>query len=456
MATLSAPSTPSLGGGLIDPSKQAEYPIFLGDKLARKETAQNDQLINITYNYKSKTASSLQRAMITSNNSSSNVFKLVLQGKAPNAERTNLEYTYRGSVDPGSLVSESETSNLVLVFDSKRKAFILEPVSTKLNFNLRSAPGKTEKQILEQYPQLNVLPEDDHNSVEDRLPSGASEEDVGAPDEANPYDFRHFLPKAKGEEDKGDDLSGDISTTSTPDPHHVVTKPANTSLDSPASGATKSKSKAPPKPKPKPKANNPLRQQKRPTKASEKAATSNARPTETTEQIEPSGSPTPENGVSAPKTTNEEQKSNESPSANIIVDGDLIIDMGSPPSRPAIKIDPQHLASNNSSADEADYDSDDEEDIEELRLPSPAGQADQALQESSTVHSTNSTKEDKEIEGQGGEQMEEDIVDDDDLAAEMEAAFEESAREEERARNQLLQQQQQHAESDESEVSEEE
>jgi hypothetical protein len=134
-----------------------------------------------------------------------------------------------------------------------------------------------------------------------------------------------------------------------------------------------------------------------------------------------------------------------SPSSNIIIDGDLIIDMGSPPpSRPTFKVNPAHFSSNNTSANEADADGEDDDEIEVLRLPSPARKA--------GTGSTGNLLIDEAYE-EGGE-------DDDGLAAEMEAAFEESAREEEEARSQQLQQHQQHlyreASEDESEVSEEE
>ncbi|KAK2818438.1 hypothetical protein FQN49_007898, partial [Arthroderma sp. PD_2] len=145
-----------------------------------------------------------------------------------------------------------------------------------------------------------------------------------------------------------------------------------------------------------------------------------------------------------------------SPSSNIIVDGDLIIDMGSPPpKRPAFKIDPTHFASNNTSANEAGYGSDDEDEIEDRR---PFGRRpidddeedddeDEVMED---VPATNDMEDDEPADFE------------DDLVAEMEAALEESAREEEEKRARLaMEQQQQHYNNhvqsdDESEVSEEE
>jgi hypothetical protein len=133
----------------------------------------------------------------------------------------------------------------------------------------------------------------------------------------------------------------------------------------------------------------------------------------------------------------ESNKATASPSSNIIVDGDLIIDMGSPPSRPTFKVNPAHFSSNNSSANEAD-DDDDEEEFEDLRLPSPARQGHAEVPSAPALP----------VDTQKGE----DVDDEDALAAEMEAAFEEEA-----SRTQNIQQTQRYMSSeDESEVSEEE
>lgn len=432
MSTLSAPSSSGL---LIDPTKQAEYPILLGDKLAGK--ADGNRFINITYNYKSKSATPQQRTTITRSSTSRDIYNLTIKDKAGNAEQTTLTYSYRGSVDPSVPVQESETRNLVLVFDPKRKAFILEPVSTNLNFNLRSAPGKSDKQVLEQYPQLSTLPEEDHQaSGDDRSKQeGSDDERPEAADESNPYDYRHFLPKENTERDK----PAASPSSTTPDPHNTTNNSTTPTLSS-----TK---EAKPKPLPKTKPQtNPLRQVKRPPKAAAVSASP------ATARSPPKSAPRvdQEDVVFESAPSDEEQRDNKcesskigaSQSSNIIIDGDLIIDMGSPPSRPAFKVNPAHFSSNNTSANEADDDGDDEEEIEDLRLPSPARHND-----------TSGDQPPAQYEEASDDEME----DDDALAAEMEAAFEE----EEATRSQQLQQQQQQqytvlSDEDESEVSEEE
>ncbi|KAG5296786.1 EAF superfamily domain-containing protein [Histoplasma ohiense] len=315
MATAAAHPTSQLNGGLIDPTKQAEYPILLGSKLAGKGQYSTDKFIGITYNHKTKSSSRHQRATITATGSTQHQYKLTLQDKSHSAEHKNLVYTYHGSVDPTSLVSESETSNLVLVFDPEQKAFVLEPVSTRLNFNLRSAPGKSTQQVIEQYPQLNVLSGEDQISCDDQLQERNGEDDAeGAADESNPYDFRHFLPKPKAE------IEGPDVTT--PDALPNLT---NSYLAPPPVASARSK----PKPIAKAKAQaNPLRQQKRQPKV---AAADNgptiSKPKSATRVGEvdiclDSSSSDREETAKLEIDVDKPSQPAASPGANIIVDGD--------------------------------------------------------------------------------------------------------------------------------------
>jgi RNA polymerase II transcription elongation factor len=431
VASISSSTPPS--GPLIDPTRQAEYPILLGEKLAGN---QESRLINVTYNHKSKSATPHQRATITRSSTSRDIYHLTIKDKAGNAEQTTLTYSYRGSVDPASSGSESNARSLVLVFDPQRKAFVLEPVTAQLNFNLRSGPGKSEKQVLEQYQQLNTLLEDDQASGDDRLQGSVSEdEEPGPADDDNPYDYRHFLPKAGA----GGGKPGPEASP-TRDPHSLPSKTNTPFL--PVS--------AEPKPKSLPKAKpltDPLRHRKR---VAEPAVIVKTRALPATRGV-PRSAPRVQVAPESPRPDGDEDartasgKLAASPGSNIIIDGDLIIDMGSPPpSRPTFKVNPAHFSSNNTSANEADADGEDDDEIDYLQLPSPArkpgaGSAGSAL----------------------GGASEDEPDDDDPLAAEMEAAFEESAREEEEARTQQLQQHHQQrlyrpASEDESEVSEEE
>ncbi|KAJ5188475.1 hypothetical protein N7491_004799 [Penicillium cf. griseofulvum] len=388
---------------MIDPTKQAEYPIVLGERLRNPNTS---RLINVNYNHKSKSATSQQRSVIT-HSRSSDLYDLTVTDKAPNADQT-LTYSYKGSED------SSSDRSLVLIFDPDRKVFVLEPVSTTLNFNLRSAPGKTEKQVREQYEQLQIKEEDEPTSGEDRH-GGSTSEDEGPADDSNPYDFRHFLPKNRREDNKP------ISGHSTPE---LAASRANTPLIPAARPA--------PRPAPRPTTQtNPLRQKKPPTKPPVKA---HVKPSEPVSYPDP---PELEDSRSPSDAGTGSQQTGQSPSSNIIVDGDLIIDMGSPPpSRPFV-VNRAYFSSNNTPADE-----DGDEDIGEFSLPSPVGNT---APPASSAHTGTATQEDE-------------VEDDDALAAEMEAAFEQSAREEEARSHHYTQPttRQYIPSDDESEVSEEE
>lgn len=402
---------------MIDPTKQAEYPIVLGERLANN--AGSDRLINVNYNYKSKAATPQQRSTITRSSRSRDIYDLTVTDKPPSADHT-LTYSYQGSEDP------TGERALVLVFDPERKVFVLEPVSNELNFNLRSAPGKTEKQVLEQYEQLRISQEEDHISGDDRNGRNTSE-DEGPADDSNPYDFRHFLPKEGAEDVKP------ASRNSTPEP--IYTSKANTPVLPPARPAAK------PAPRPKTqKQTNPLRETKRvqkpPVKPKVPRDVSTDRPREPVSRPEP---PVDQDdsrlSISDAGTGNGSQRSIQSPGSNIIIDGELIIDMGSPPPKRAFKVNPSFFSSNNTPTDDRDGE-ESEEEMESFRLPSPA----------------RDTKPAPSAPADTGDDME----DDDALAAEMEAAFEASAREEEARSHQYGQSNYHGASDDESEVSEEE
>lgn len=414
---------------LIDPSKHAEYPIILSDRLSGKDPSRQDRLININYNYKSKSAP--HHSTITHSPRARDLYNLTISDKTSPAEQNPLTYSYEGSVDPEQQLEQ----NLVLVFDPNRKAFVLEPVSTQLNFNLRSSSGKPDKHAIENYTQLRTLQNEDHGAGNGNAPDNTAEDD-GPPDESNPYDFRHFLPKSNGPDEKP---ASDPSTY----PQSETSK-ANSPL---TPSATKPSSSV--KPRPKPQAN-PPRQKKNTTKPTNKGVSSAPKPTAkrpeplNVEKANNLKSPSSDSGTGALLS----QKPTPSPGSNIIIDGDLIIDMGSPPpSRPAFKVNPAHFSSNNTPSNVTEED-DDEDKMETLRLPSPASRSGPSAPTRRAEISQIAPQKENEVE------------DDDGLAAEMEAAFEQSAREEEEARSRQYQQpqsQQRHVPSDdESEVSEEE
>ncbi|KAJ5235650.1 uncharacterized protein N7469_004818 [Penicillium citrinum] len=386
-------------------------------------TKQADRLVNVNYNYKTKSATPSQRSTITRSSLSRDLFDLSVTDKAPGADH-NLTYAYQGSEDP------TDERNLVLVFDPKRKVFVLESVSTKLNFNLRSRPGKTEKEV--RHENLELLPvyhDDDHTSSDDRN-AGNTSEDEGQADDSNPYDFRHFVRKP-GAENPPASVSG--ATTPEPVSNSKVTTPViHASRPAPVPAPA-------PKPMARPKKQaNPLRAPKRPAKPTASTAPSASKPPRSTP--EPAAVPTPRadppdhedirSSLSDAGTGSASQQTIQSPNSNIIVDGDLIIDMGSPPPSRAFKVNPAFFSSNNTPTDDRDDGEGDEmgegeEEMDSFQLPSPARDTKPPPPEN--------------ISGGAGDSNDMEDDDFDPLAAEMEAAFEESAREEQIAPRQYTQ-----------------
>ncbi|KAJ5591214.1 hypothetical protein N7450_005186 [Penicillium hetheringtonii] len=400
---------------MIDPTKQAEYPVVLGERLSNNTAS--SRLVNVNYNYKTKSATPSQRSTITRSSLSRDLFDLSVTDKAPGADH-NLTYAYQGSEDP------TDERNLVLVFDPERKVFVLESVSTKLNFNLRSRPGKTEKEV--RHENLELLPvyhDDDHTSSDDRN-AGNTSEDEGQADDSNPYDFRHFVRKP-GAENPPASVSG--ATTPEPVSNSKVTTPARSCScscseadgSSEETGQSSTSSKAACQTD---RINRPIRLQTAAVNArTGRCAHSRADPPDH-EDIRSS--------LSDAGTGSASQQTIQSPNSNIIVDGDLIIDMGSPPPSRAFKVNPAFFSSNNTPTDDRDDGEGDEmgegeEEMDSFQLPSPARDTKPPPPEN--------------ISGGAGDSNDMEDDDFDPLAAEMEAAFEESAREEQIAPRQYTQ-----------------
>lgn len=433
--------TPLPAGGLIDPTKSAEYPIVLGERLAEKEGAKQNRLFNIQYNYKTKSATPQQQSKIRRSSRSRDAFDLTITDRVPNSDSSNntLTYAYEGSVDPDQPVTEPEERNLVLVFDPSRKVFVLESVATQLNFNLRAAPAKTAKQVREQYAQLKTLLGDDQATGDEQMQNGTGEND-GPADEDNPYDYRHFLPKADVEDEKA---ASDASIPEAGQGTNKSSAPAEPNAKKPTTkSAVDSSKRSQPQEKPQKKQPTKPRQTKRGPKTAAKTDQPKSKSGAKSDTKALSVPEKPESLPSDAAPGTASQKAATSPGSNIIVEGDLIIDMGSPPPS-RHRVNPAHFSSNRTPSDRAEDDGK-EEDVEYLQLPSPAGHTGAPAP---GPKSGTAPPDGNEVE------------DDDALALEMEAAFAESAREEEQAmsqQNQERPQQYNAASEDESEVSEEE
>ena len=193
-----SPAIRPTGQVQIDPSRTGEYPVVLGEKLAKElsegTSEKTNQLYGIRYNYKAKHVdnSSKQKTTVRKGKTKK-TFNLNIDDHPDG--RDPISYEYRGGLDPRSSASADKNSALALVFDQERQVFVVEPISAELNFNLVSGPGQ-----LRQHPQLPVIDASDDEGTDQEEPSGeggtsASEDETA--DGNNPFDYRHFLEHAR-------------------------------------------------------------------------------------------------------------------------------------------------------------------------------------------------------------------------------------------------------------------
>ena len=226
MASLSPAVHASRPGSFIDPQRQAEYPVLLGESLQDTSGGRN-QFFSVQYNWKPKNLSSKQRTVITKAHAqSSGDAPYLLTIQEPAAETKPYKYTGSSSqteAQNGSTryAPEDQTTTLALVFDQERSAFILEKISAALDFNLTHAPGQSRADV-QSHPQLPSSSSADESAANVHKSASNPIDDDNEPDAANPYDYRHFLEEAKANAEKGlgsrTPIPGGISGLSSPVP----------------------------------------------------------------------------------------------------------------------------------------------------------------------------------------------------------------------------------------------
>lgn len=175
----------------IDPRRAGEYPVFLGESL--KNSAKTTQgLLNIRYNWKPRSGFEDNVSNLTRSNDN---YRLVVQND--HSDETDVPWVYSGRDNERFLSNlDDENSTLALVFDKSRSCFVLESMSSALDLNVISAPGKPSEEIR----RLPKLPKHSSKSNKATEAAGLTPSEVAddeEPDSSNPYDFRHFLSEAR-------------------------------------------------------------------------------------------------------------------------------------------------------------------------------------------------------------------------------------------------------------------
>lgn len=111
----------------------------------------------------------------------------------------------------------------MLLFDPATQKATLEPLTNAYTFNLAT---KNNQDASSQHPKIYPKkPKDDaqpkSEADEDLFGDPANDNEDNEPDQDNPYDFRHFLPKEK--EKRGDE--SEYGMVSSPDSRSIVTTP---------------------------------------------------------------------------------------------------------------------------------------------------------------------------------------------------------------------------------------
>ncbi len=212
--------------GSIDLRKPGDYPIVLGKSL--QGSGATDQLLSLRYNWQPKYGFSSGSPSLSSTDHG-----YLLTVKGTNKTHEPL-FKYSGHSRPATSDRSEKANALALVYDKTESVFKLEVISKSVDLNLESTSSQTID--IRRHPKL---PRDAAKRGEDRLneDSYASNDDE-MPDPANPFDFRNFLEEAKDNAEKPNQAVGGR----TPVPG---SRTPMTGFASPVPGATRFKASTP-------------------------------------------------------------------------------------------------------------------------------------------------------------------------------------------------------------------
>jgi hypothetical protein len=186
---MASPALHPVKPGLVDPRRPGEYPIILGDSLKGRESSSG--FVNIRYNWQPKSGFKSRDSKLAG---SGDKYQLVVQGE----DSDDGEYQYDGTLESQESGKDDEKpSSLALIFDKSKSAFVLESISSSLDMNLKSGPGRSSRDARD-LPQLPTTSRPSRLAAQadtDRATSPSANSET--PDPSNPYDFRHFLAEAR-------------------------------------------------------------------------------------------------------------------------------------------------------------------------------------------------------------------------------------------------------------------
>jgi RNA polymerase II transcription elongation factor len=458
MASASPTLHTARAAGWIDLQKSGEYPIVLGESL--RDSDGSDQLLNLRYNWQPKAGFGSGRSNLRATKDG---YRLTVKD-ASDAHAPSLVYS--GHPRPTSAEESDEPSPLALVFDRKEAVFKLEAISKSIDLNLESSSSEfVNVPRPAKLPKSPIRPP--REQTNGHLQPKADDE---TPDPKNPFDFRNFLKEAKENVESASHPGGNrtpIPGNRTPASGFASPVPGATRFraTSPQFRATPISSPAPKKRKTgeatkaqrlaSPMRQKPAQKKRKPVEVTQKPL-SKARISDSDDELSDTiVVATPSNSKQThPKGHYRNVSEGFGRSPHIVVnDGDLEIDMGSPPAdnrgRSRGRINPDAFRSNTGTpvmgmssnrrppADDLRMKDPDEGhsedgDVEELELGSPRASrmSIHGSRSASVVEPTSRSVQDHAPTppNQVGDD------DDDLLAAELEAALEEEEDEEEESK----------------------
>jgi hypothetical protein len=319
---------PARPSGLLDFKKPAEYPIVLGDSL-KDAASTGDRFMDLRFNWQPKAGFQDYKTRLSTTDRG-------LKVDVTNKTTHDSAFEYIGHQRQTD-VDGQETSSFALILDKQRSVFVLESLTASIDLNLESASSLTKDDIR----RRQKLPSTARAATTSSTTSKPTSHDED-PDPDNPYDYRNFIQEAREQLDKAAGSKSPFPGSRTPLSGFASPATGPTRL---VSNTTKTPSTAPKEPRSenpatKPRARKPPAADHRATRqplSSEKVSDSDD---EMSDAAATAPAPQQKSTTAANKPPTKphggghtrQASANIGASPHIVVnDGDLEIDMGSPP-----------------------------------------------------------------------------------------------------------------------------
>lgn len=205
MAASAAYRQQTSSGSALEPG---DFPIVIGDSLKNEAPPRSD-LLRLRYNWEPSRGFNDQVGTIRRTNGGIRDQRGTIKRTSSNIrlayhdqKTKSPTYEYKSNTsDTNGDSNDKPATQLVLVFDPSRSAYVLERISHSLDLNLTSAHDHSNEDV-ERYTRITGTSPVHANEIGDDR-STAKSHDMDEADPTNPFDFRNFLTEAKENAEKG-------------------------------------------------------------------------------------------------------------------------------------------------------------------------------------------------------------------------------------------------------------